>query len=164
MAAERLPDDFVRRLTDVQDRLYAYILALLPDRAAAREVLQEANVVMCRKFDTLKPDQDFDAWACQVAFYEVKTYRRSKSRDRLVFNDDLLSLVAEDVERENAGQSLIGLFAKPVSLEDWQDSQKTSVRRYLSVGTGRISSQHICVDRKFHKRIRVDEVCAVASR
>ena len=100
MTTERLPDDFVRRLTDVQDRLYAYILAVLPDRPAAREVLQEANVVMCRKFDSLKPGQDFDAWACQVALYEVRTYRRKLSRDRLIFNDELLELVAEDSETD----------------------------------------------------------------
>ena len=103
MPGERLPDDFVRRLTDVQDRLYAYILALLPDQAAAREVLQESNVVMCRKFDALQEGQDFNAWACQVALFEVRSHRRNTGRDRHVFNDELLALVAEDAERHNAG-------------------------------------------------------------
>ena len=56
---------------------------------------------MCRKFDTLEPGQDFDAWACQVALYEVRTYRRNLSRDRLIFNDELLDLVAEDSQQHN---------------------------------------------------------------
>ena len=107
MATERLPDDFVRSLTEVQDRLYAYILTLLPDRTAALEVLQEANVVMCRKFEALKPGQPFEAWACQIALYEVRTYRRDQSRDRHIFNDELLTLVAEDAEQHHADKSTI---------------------------------------------------------
>lgn len=135
MSTEQLPDDFVRRLTDVQDRLYAYILAVLPDREAAREVLQETNIVMCRKFSSLKPGQDFNAWACQVALYEVRTYRRNLGRDKHVFNDELLELVAEDSEQHNAIPSSRGAFLENC-LEKLAPSQREMIRwRYNPGGS-----------------------------
>ena len=91
-------DDFVRALTRSQERLYAYIRALLPAADAAREVLQETNVVMLRKFDQLAPGQDFGAWACQIARYEVLAYLRDRARDRHLFDPQLVELLASEVE------------------------------------------------------------------
>src|SRR5207249_11545384 len=49
-----------------QRRLYAYILTLLPNRADADDVLQEASLVMWDKFDERAPPSDFTAWGCRI--------------------------------------------------------------------------------------------------
>lgn len=91
-------DEFVRRLTECQNRLYVYILALLPDADRARDVLQEANVVLWRKADQFQAGTSFQAWACKVAYYEVLSERRRRGRDKLLFNNETLELVAEATE------------------------------------------------------------------
>jgi DNA-directed RNA polymerase specialized sigma24 family protein len=42
------------------------------------------------------PNSDFLAWACRVAFYEVRNFRRVASRDRLQFGDALLEQLADE--------------------------------------------------------------------
>ena len=132
MASERLPDDFVRQLTEIQDRLYAYILTMVPDRTDAREVLQEANVVMCRKFDALQPGQEFAAWACSVAFYEVRSYRRKQSRDRHIFGDELLDLVAEDSQQHNTESDAAEMMV--YCLDKLEPAQRDMVRTRYNPG------------------------------
>jgi len=93
-------DEFVRLLTGAQTSLYAYILSLLPDRAAARDVLQETNLTLWHKRAEFQPGTSFMAWGCRVAYFHVLNHRRSLKRDRLVFDDELLDfLVERHVER-----------------------------------------------------------------
>ncbi|MEQ8847422.1 sigma-70 family RNA polymerase sigma factor [Botrimarina sp.] len=94
-ATAGVTDEFVRRLTECQNRLYVYILALLPDPDRARDVLQETNVVLWRKADQFEPGTSFQAWACKVAYYEVLTERRRRGRDKLLFDDSTMELVAD---------------------------------------------------------------------
>lgn len=42
-------DEFVTLLTANQTSLYACVLSLLPDRAAARDVLQDTNLTLWHK-------------------------------------------------------------------------------------------------------------------
>lgn len=43
---DRNTDEFIQLLTASQPALYACILALLPDRVAARDVLQETSLTL----------------------------------------------------------------------------------------------------------------------
>lgn len=88
-------EQFVRLLTGCQNQLYAFILSLLPDPHAASDVLQETNVVMWRKADEYAPETDFAAWACRVAYFEIRSYRRNRARDRHVFDESLLDNLAQ---------------------------------------------------------------------
>ena len=92
--SEEQSDGFVRALTRCQDRLYVYIRTLLPSVEAAQEVLQETNVVLLRKQAEMKPGQNFEAFACRVAYYEVLSYMRDRARDRHRFDESLLELLA----------------------------------------------------------------------
>ena len=86
--------------------LYAYILTLLPDRAAAQDVLQETNLTLWHKLVDFEPGTSFLAWGCRVAYFHVLNHRRRMKRDRLIFDDELLNSLAErHVERmEQADQ------------------------------------------------------------
>ena len=60
-------EPFVRRLTECQSRLYAYVLALPADPTSANEVLGETNVTLWRKAAEFQEGSNFGAWAVRVA-------------------------------------------------------------------------------------------------
>lgn len=88
-------DEFVLLLIGAQTRLYAYILSLVLEKDRAREVLQQANLVLLEKEADFERGTNFTAWAHRVAFYEVLADRRRRTRDRHLFSDELLALIAQ---------------------------------------------------------------------
>ncbi len=120
-------DDFVRAMTRCQERLYAYIRTLVFRADVARELLQETNVVLLRKADELAPGQDFEAWACRVAYYEVLTYRRDRARDRHLFDEALVKKLAPHAEQAGAGGG-----ARIDALEDCLDKLGAEQRELIA--------------------------------
>ena len=92
-------------LTDAQRVLHAFILAQVADLAAADDVLQETNLVLWDKRDEYTPGTDFRAWAFRVARYQVMAYRKKRTRDRLVFKDDLITQLANDADARAEGHN-----------------------------------------------------------
>ena len=101
MAAGGDHDEFVLQVIDAQTRIYAYILSLVLDRDRARDILQQTNLVMLQKEPDFEHGTNFVAWAYRVAFYEVLADRRSRQRDKHLFSDELLALVAARVSESN---------------------------------------------------------------
>ena len=89
-------EQFVLLYSRHQPAIRSYIASLLPRAADAEEVVQQTSLVLWRKFPTLDRKADFLRWACQVAKFEVFNHRRRLSRDRHVFCDELLALLAEE--------------------------------------------------------------------
>lgn len=89
---------FVLRMTESQPRLYAYIRAMVPQLEEAREILQETNVALLKKAEEYRSEQNFEAWACRVAYFEILAHRRDLARDRHVFNDQLLEKISTHAE------------------------------------------------------------------
>ena len=96
-AGEKDPEQFVRLLGRYQQRVYSFILTLVPHWADADEVLQETNIILWRKFSEFKLDTDFVRWANQVAYYEVLKFRRRRQKDQLYFSDSFVEEVAAEV-------------------------------------------------------------------
>ena len=92
---------FVQLLTGVQSRLYAYICTLLSESAGARDVLQETNLALWDKAAEYDPCRPFMPWAYRVAYLQVLAYRKSW-RSRLVFNEQLVSELAEETVGRDA--------------------------------------------------------------
>jgi RNA polymerase sigma-70 factor, ECF subfamily len=88
----------VQQLIVCQDRLYAYILALLGDPLAAEDVLQETNLAATEGLNQTDSIGDFTAWLYGVARHQVQAYRRRQARERLRFDDALLDLMAAEVQ------------------------------------------------------------------
>jgi RNA polymerase sigma-70 factor (ECF subfamily) len=86
---------FLRLFLQNERRLYAYILTLLPNRADADDVLQEASLVMWDKFDDEHPPADFTAWGCRIAYFKVLDFCKKRQRSRVVFSQAMLERVAE---------------------------------------------------------------------
>lgn len=87
-------DEFVRLMTEHQGRLFGYIFSLLGDPDAANDVLQETNVVLWRDSGEFRPGSNFKAWSFRVAHFQVMAWRQRQIRDRLVFEDDMLEVLA----------------------------------------------------------------------
>ncbi|MEM1353828.1 MAG: sigma-70 family RNA polymerase sigma factor [Planctomycetota bacterium] len=86
---------FVTDFTSCQSRVYAYIFTLTGDREQARDVLQEVNLVIWRKAEEFEPGTNFIAWAFQIARFQVMSHRQKLARDRLVFDDELITGMAD---------------------------------------------------------------------
>ena len=85
----------MRLITQHQRRIFGYIYTLVPDRHDAEDILQETNVVICEKFDQFRPGTDFAAWACQIAYWEVRRARQKFARAKVVFNQEVVDAIAE---------------------------------------------------------------------
>ena len=97
-------EQFLTRYTECEGQLRAYLWSMLPTWDGVDDVLQNASLVMWRKFDQYDPDTPFVKWATVVCRFEALKYRRTKARDRHVFSDDLLAILgtesSEDEEEE----------------------------------------------------------------
>ena len=94
-------DEFLRLFTVHGPAIRLYVRSLLPTREDAREVMQEVALVLWRKFGVYETGDDFRKWAFGVARYEVLAYARDKARDRHVFGDEVLELLAREAEQES---------------------------------------------------------------
>jgi RNA polymerase sigma-70 factor (ECF subfamily) len=90
-------DQFVERFVRSQDRIYAYVVTLLPNRADAEEVFQQTSLALWKKWRQFDPGRDFVRWACGMAHYEALSFlRKHADRRRVALSEEVLSAVAED--------------------------------------------------------------------
>src|SRR5262245_40076849 len=112
-AHDRKSDDrFVELMTKNQLRLRSFILTLVRDAATADEVMQDSSRVVWKKRAEFDYEKDFFRWACGVALLEVLQYRRRADCDRLLFDEELINVLAVDYMEH---------------VEDW-DQQRSALR------------------------------------
>lgn len=93
---------FVAELTKAQVKMRIYLAKLLANSPSTDDVLQECNKVLWVKRDDWDPETIFLKWAYRVCFFQVKAYFRNQSREKLVFNDELLDILGkEDPDQSN---------------------------------------------------------------
>ncbi len=73
-----------------QRQVFAYIHALVPNRHDSDDLLQETSVVVCKKFDDFTHGTDFVAWACQIAFWQIRAARQKFARSKVIFNQEIV--------------------------------------------------------------------------
>src|SRR5262249_50029115 len=89
-------DQFVEQFVRSQDRIYAYVVTLLPNRADAEEVFQQTSLILWKKWQQFDPNRDFVRWACGMAHHEVQNFlRKHADKGRIYFNEDVLAEVAQ---------------------------------------------------------------------
>lgn len=81
---------YVEQLVSMQLPLHRYLLTILGDSDAASTVLQEANVVLLKKWKDYTPDTNFVAWSRSVAYMQALAYVRDRRRERLVFSEEVV--------------------------------------------------------------------------
>ena len=96
--------EFVAQITRSQRQLHSFILSVVWNPAEADDVLQETNLVLWEKaaeFDAVRP---FLPWAVRFAQFQALAWlkRHRRQHQRLVFDDDLARLLADEAAREEA--------------------------------------------------------------
>jgi RNA polymerase sigma-70 factor (ECF subfamily) len=84
---------FLRHYAESEMALHTFVRSLVPTRQLASEVMQDVILVLWEKFEVAA---DFQGWAFGVARNVVMRHLRSLSRDRHVFDDELVNQLADD--------------------------------------------------------------------
>lgn len=90
--------DFLRLFVKHEEALRAFARVLLPSWEAVDEVMQEASVVMWKKLGQLDGGDGFLPWAKVIVRFEALRLRREHARDRHVFGDEVIELLADEVQ------------------------------------------------------------------
>lgn len=88
-------EEFVCLFQRYERSIYGYILSLVPNIAAADEISQNTNLLLWEEFGRFDPSKDFGVWARAVAYYQVLTYRKTRGRERVRFDSELLEALAD---------------------------------------------------------------------
>lgn len=109
--------EFVRLWTAHGQRVYAYILTLLPNRADADDIFQETGTTLWEKFDEFQPGSNFRSWACRIAFNKVRSFRQLRRHRVTLLSNESLNLVAhitadKSHELDRQHQFLADCYAK----------------------------------------------------
>lgn len=84
------------KLTSCQGKIFAFALSLLGDREAAADIQQETNLTIWSKAEEAKDIKNFSAWAMKITYFLIKNHRRRQQRSMLLFDSDIMELLAED--------------------------------------------------------------------
>ncbi len=94
-------DQFLRLYAEHEPSLHGFVRSLVPTRDDAREVMQEVAVALWRKFGDLGHPAEFRKWAFGVARMEVMAWRRDRGRDRHLFGEDAMAIIAGHSEEKS---------------------------------------------------------------
>lgn len=105
-STDRIPDDrFITAFTESQSALRGFCAASIGNVEDSRDVFQKVCLVLWKKVDQWDPETSFLKWAFAVARFEILAYTRDRSRDRLVFDEDVVLAMTSSVERLTQSQS-----------------------------------------------------------
>lgn len=93
------PKNIVQLIAGHQTRLKALVRCLLVRPGDVDDLVQEINAVLWEKADDFDASTNFWAWASQIARYKVLNHVRKHSRERLLFDDEILGRLAEVAQR-----------------------------------------------------------------
>jgi RNA polymerase sigma-70 factor (ECF subfamily) len=126
-------DLFLRLYVEHEEALRGFVRSLVPTLEDAREVMQEAAAVLWRKFETLGTVDDFRRWAFGVARFEAFNFNRARRRDRLIFDEEVVHLLAHEAEEEAANHE-VEARALEQCLKKLPESQRLLVQAAYSPG------------------------------
>lgn len=135
---ERFMDLFLRN----ERRIYGYVLALVPQRQDAEDLVQDTSRVMWQKFDEFTGEGDFAAWAISIARYRVLDYRRKRGVRRAAFSDRTMEAIAEQMSHigRQSNCRLDALLFCAAKLRD-PDRELLRLRYNLGASTREVATQ-----------------------
>lgn len=93
-------EEYLRLLAQNERSIAAYVHGLVSHRTDAEEILQEAKVVMWKKFGDFEKGSHFPAWARKIALGLILNYRRSSRRRRSSpMEETFIEAVAAEMDR-----------------------------------------------------------------
>jgi RNA polymerase sigma-70 factor, ECF subfamily len=90
-------NDFLRLFAKNQRTVLLYLTSLLPTQTDVDDVFQETSLVLWREFSGFQVGTNFGAWACTIAFNQVRAWRSRQKRETLVFSDAFLQSISDEM-------------------------------------------------------------------
>jgi len=91
---------FVQLYVKHEAAVFSFVLAMVSHTADAEDIVQRASMTMWRCFDKFELGTNFRAWAFQIAKNEVLNHLSKIKRDRHVFSEKLIGLLADRAEEQ----------------------------------------------------------------
>ena len=92
---------FAERLVKNQQRVFRYVVSLVPIRADAEELFQQTCLTLWECWERYDPALDFFPWACGIAHNHVLNFRRKRQSNQVQLQADVLELLARrSLERQ----------------------------------------------------------------
>jgi RNA polymerase sigma-70 factor (ECF subfamily) len=91
-------EEFVSLYVRNEAAVFSFVMALVKHTADAEDVVQRASMTMWRCFDRFESGTNFRAWAFQIAKNEAFNHLSKIKRDRHVFSEKLIAMLAEQAE------------------------------------------------------------------
>ena len=91
-------DEFVALFVRHEAAVFSFVLAMVRNTADAEDVVQRASVTMWKSFDQYQSGTNFRNWAIQIAKNAALNHITKMRRDRHVFSEKLIVLLAEQTE------------------------------------------------------------------
>lgn len=92
--------EFLRLFLKNEPILRAYARVLLPNWEAVDEVMQEVSIVIWNKLDQLENENGFLPWSKVIVRFESLKHKRNSVRDKHVFSQKVLKLLAKEQDEE----------------------------------------------------------------
>jgi len=110
-SAEQSDEQFVALLVANQQRVYRFLLTLVPSRSDAEDLVQQTCLTLWQSRAKFDPEMgEFASWACAIAHNHVRNFRRRERTRRTVLSEEV-------------AQSLITTRAEhPALLDEWRQS------------------------------------------
>ena len=103
---ENADEKFVQMFAEHERDLRAFVRSMGLDWSAVDDVIQMVSLVMWRKWHEFDVDSDFMLWARVITRFEVLKFQRKVARDRHVFSENVMELLARAAEEiDSSGRS-----------------------------------------------------------
>ena len=103
---ENAEEKFVQMFAGHERELRGFVRSMGLDWNAVDDVMQMVSLVMWRKWHEFDVGSDFMKWARVITRFEVLKFRRKMARDRHVFHENVMELLAGAAEElDGSGRS-----------------------------------------------------------
>jgi RNA polymerase sigma-70 factor, ECF subfamily len=125
-----------------EERIFGFILKLLPNFSLAEDIMQDTMMIMWRKFDDFEEGTCFAAWGMQIARYKVMEFHQHNKKHIVVhFNDEILKeLTTDDSSVGSKNRYLVALHGCVNKLKD-QNKEIVMLRYLKEMSSKQVSVQ-----------------------
>ncbi len=122
-------DQFIERYVECQSGLYRFIATLVPNRADAEELFQEASLTAWKIRDRFDPMREMSPWLCGIARNLVAAHYRKQKAGALTLDPDIVERLGQQQMDE---EMVLRERARALNqcLEKLSDRQRDLVRQY----------------------------------
>jgi RNA polymerase sigma-70 factor (ECF subfamily) len=86
---------FAERVVRNQQRVFRYLVTLVPNRADAEELFQQTCLTRWENWERYDTALDFVPWACGIAHNHVRNFHRKRQNSQVLLDADVVELLSE---------------------------------------------------------------------